>query len=984
MRPRSVYRDLSLIFSAILTLLFFLSVSTQDTQAINFNGGQAVEDTEISIDGTHVTLSLPSTLEGGSLYLLFYSSDPDFEYSEGTLLGATQRKFYVDPISLLESERVFYRALRFPDGLNWTMDEIMIEDFEDGTVTLTGYPGQDLEPNAWEVTSLYTADSTLFSLTIYGNSWKIENIDPVQIDPGTVWRASVMTYDRAEFHAFGVGDGTNELFYVFDGFDLITGTQWNTVFHGVADEGEWTELNMPIANDWWIRYDEYPTIDRLFYVNDADAGNMDGITFWDEIHDITEDLPSIPQVYITAEGDSSAAQPDYSFTSTVIDPDSPTHTYLWDFGDGATSDEPNPDHTYASPGYRTVGLIVMDDDSLFGDAAVTLLPPPGTPDPEFTLAMAGDAMLARRYEEAGGIIPTQGVNAIFERTKAIFDDAVDYSMINLECPLTDGGYPHPTKDYIFRGSPENVSGLQYAGFDYVAQGNNHVTDYMEPGLAQTQAVLDTAGIIFSGAGLNEYWATRPAFFTVNGIRVAVLSYCNRDGREDFLPPFLEAGYNKAGFAMFDEPTLEATIPAVDSLADVIIVQAHVGTEYDFSPLDLPGYDPAMPLEDYIRYDNTDIDSVDRWLEHRAIELGADVLFCHHPHVLRGFEVYQGKLICHSFGNFAFDQNHWETYMSMIVYCSVSKDGIKDFTFKPIYIDDYIPTPASGDLGERIMRMLASLSEELDTDVSFDSSTGIGKIATDDWTSHETTRQVTLPVSFQQEGSDWISEPVRIEDPGFLSAFVSISGIPGGSDLEASLGREILMHGGFEYEGGWLWVLNSDDEFLESMFPHYGTYCLGVRRAEDQYSTTVSLEDRMPIEEESRYTIDGYMAGSNCDNARFGIGYTNYRFSGYYFDEDYIDSQEGSFPWTRFYKNVSSPNDGWYVNFMCRNSGAQSGSGTAFFDDLALIEWTSGWTIISTGYTEVPYPNESTYIQFRCDEEVSNATLTYELTEREIY
>ena len=57
---------------------------------------------------------------------------------------------------------------------------------------------------------------------------------------------------------------------------------------------------------------------------------------------------------------------------------------------------------------------------------------------------------------------------------------------------------------------------------------------------------------------------------------------------------------------------------------------------------------------------------------------------------------------------------------------------------------------------------------------------------------------------------------------------------------------------------------------------------------------------------------------------------------------------------------------------------------AFFDDLALIEWTTPWATVGTGYTDIPYPNESTYIQFRCDQEVQSATLTYQMTEREVY
>jgi poly-gamma-glutamate capsule biosynthesis protein CapA/YwtB (metallophosphatase superfamily) len=967
-----------------ITILFLLTnwAASQESPLLDLTGGVPVTTSSLSIEGDWVRLSLHGELSGDGIYLLFHGPELNFDLNVSTLLGATQRSFYVDPISLPLMEKSFYRVLEFPEGLNLVIDEIMIEDFEDGTVSLSSYPGQDEDPNAWEVTSISTYGSTLFSLMLYGNTWKIESIPPIALAAGTVWRAAVMVEDMGEFQAFGVGDGTNELFYVFDGTYLPIGDPWNTTFYGVVPLREWALLNMPIANDWMIRYGELPVIDRLFYVNDIDEGGETATSFFDEIHDITEDLPSTPQAFITAAGDSSQPQPYYQFTSTVIDPDSPTHTYFWDFGDSTFSGQPNPNHTYSSPGYRTVSLIVMDDDSLFGDAAVHLLPPPGTPDPEFTLNTAGDVMLARRYEEAGGIIPTYGVNYIFERTLSMFGQAADVNLINLECQLTDEGYPHPTKDYIFRSSPENVAGLQYAGFDYVALGNNHTMDYMEPGLMETMAVLDTAGILFSGSGMNEYWATRPAFFTVDGIRVAVLSYCNRDGREDFLPPFLEAAYNKPGFAMFDEPTLEATIPAVDSLADVIIVQAHVGTEYDYSPLDATPELAQLDPEEYLRFSDR-IDSIDRYLEHRAIELGADVIFCHHPHVLRGFEVYQDKLIAHSFGNFAFDQNYWETYLSMILYCTVTLDGIEDFTFRPVYIDDYVPTPATGELAENIMRKLAALSEELDTDVVYDSTTGVGTIATGTAQVFETERQVSTTLNFREEGNYWVSEPLRIEDPGFLSAFVSLTGIPGGAGIDASLGREILLHGGFEYEGGWLWNINSEDVFLETMNPHSGTYCMGVRHSGGWYYHYTDLEDNIPTEAESRYTIDGYMAGSNCSAARFGVLFYSGRFSGNPVASEYTPAQDGTFPWTRFYLNVNSPDDGWYADVRCRNSAPQSGTGTAYFDDLALVDWTIGWMSISTGFTPIPYPSENTYLQLRVDESLSSAQLTYRMTERTI-
>jgi PKD repeat protein len=48
-----------------------------------------------------------------------------------------------------------------------------------------------------------------------------------------------------------------------------------------------------------------------------------------------------------------------SFTSTVTDPADDDWTYVWNFGDGSTSNVANPTHAYAAPGVYTVSLYVI-------------------------------------------------------------------------------------------------------------------------------------------------------------------------------------------------------------------------------------------------------------------------------------------------------------------------------------------------------------------------------------------------------------------------------------------------------------------------------------------------------------------------------------------------------------------------------------------------------------------------------------------------
>lgn len=191
-------------------------------------------------------------------------------------------------------------------------------------------------------------------------------------------------------------------------------------------------------------------------------------------------------------------------------------------------------------------------------------------------------------------------------------------------------------------------------------------------------------------------------------------------------------------------------------------------------------------------------------------------------------------------------------------------------------------------------------------------------------------------------------------------------------------------GGFEYEGGWLWNKNSPDVYLETMYPHSGTYCQIVRRTPGQLPLWGDLEDRIPTDDNVRYTVDGFMAGTNAKNAAISVAFYWTRASGESFiNQQTTALQTGNFGWTRFYKNLTTPTNGIYANVRCRNKAPTTGTGTARFDDLNLVEWTNDWATISTGYTALPYPTEHTFIQLRCNQSVSTATITYRMTTRTI-
>jgi Bacterial capsule synthesis protein PGA_cap len=80
--------------------------------------------------------------------------------------------------------------------------------------------------------------------------------------------------------------------------------------------------------------------------------------------------------------------------------------------------------------------------------------------------------------------------------------------------------------------------------------------------------------------------------------------------------------------------LAQSIKRLKAVADIAVVSFHWGLA--LSPADFAGYQKE--------------------LGHAAIDAGADLVLGHHPHILKAVEIYKGKVIFYSVGNFAFDQS----------------------------------------------------------------------------------------------------------------------------------------------------------------------------------------------------------------------------------------------------------------------------------------------------------------------------------------
>ena len=261
------------------------------------------------------------------------------------------------------------------------------------------------------------------------------------------------------------------------------------------------------------------------------------------------------------------------------------------------------------------------------------LQPAGEPDRHISIAAVGDVMLGTDFPE-NHLPDDDGVGFLADVTPWLA--AADITIGNLEGVLLDGGEPakackNPKACYLFRSPTRYARHLRDAGFDVMSLANNHARDFGEAGRSASMQALANAGIRHSGRE-GDF-----ASLEVNGLRVAVLAYAVT--RESNL--------------LHDYTLAERTVTNIAASHDLVIVSFHGGAE-GRDVLRLP-----FAEEEYYGEPRGDVVRFARM----AIDAGADLVFGHGPHVVRAMELYEGRLIAYSLGNFA-------------TYYGISVTGIK--------------------------------------------------------------------------------------------------------------------------------------------------------------------------------------------------------------------------------------------------------------------------------------------------------------------
>lgn len=208
---------------------------------------------------------------------------------------------------------------------------------------------------------------------------------------------------------------------------------------------------------------------------------------------------------------------------------------------------------------------------------------------------------------------------------------------------------NPSLCFVFRSPPWHAAYLKSAGFTMVSNANNHARDFGENGRSETYGHLLAAGMAVSGG---DNVTTRFGYQVLaDGTRVGLIAF----------------GHNPGLMQVTDLTRMRQLVKDVHEGADMVIVSCHIGAEgakherLTRANETFAGENRGNPLA----------------FGRAAVDAGADIVFCHGPHVPRAVEVYKGRFIAYSLGNFwtygRFNLNGINGY-APIADLQVARDG----------------------------------------------------------------------------------------------------------------------------------------------------------------------------------------------------------------------------------------------------------------------------------------------------------------------
>ncbi|MDE5747326.1 MAG: CapA family protein [Acetatifactor sp.] len=307
------------------------------------------------------------------------------------------------------------------------------------------------------------------------------------------------------------------------------------------------------------------------------------------------------------------------------------------------------------------------------------------PEPEenvltITISAAGDCSLGNHQDQEYAYSFRQAFDQaedegyFFANVRDIFESD-DMTVVNFEGVLTFSEERDESRTYNIKGDPEYARLLTAGDVEAVSFANNHRLDYGTRGSDDTVAALEAEGIRYA------YDRNVTIYETEKGIRIGLVSV------------------NEVAWGLGSEQLLAEGIGKLQTEGvDLILACCHWGIERDNYPTENQQY-----------------------LGRKCIDLGADLVIGHHPHVLQGIEEYNGKFIIYSLANFCFGANRNPVDKDTMIFQQTFTfvDGVKQqdqqIQIIPCSVssvrdrNNFQPTPVQGDEAARIIGRINTYS-----------------------------------------------------------------------------------------------------------------------------------------------------------------------------------------------------------------------------------------------------------------------------------
>ena len=267
----------------------------------------------------------------------------------------------------------------------------------------------------------------------------------------------------------------------------------------------------------------------------------------------------------------------------------------------------------------------------------------------FTGDIGFDKYMEKRWEDE---------NLLSDEVRSFLSSG-DHLIVNVEGPLYEQKKDENAtgaKALIHSMDPKVGDFLEGIGADIWNICNNHIMDAGKDGIMSTLSQARVHNALSLGAGENESEARKPIIFDeAGGIGLIGVGYqraCRKAGED-----------TPGCFSWSDLDAIEAQIKDIKSKCRWCIIVAHAGEEFT-----------ALPSP-YTRK---------RYMDY--LDMGADIVIAHHPHVPMNYETFPGKVIFYSLGNFIFDTDYqrsqFNTEFGIFIKLLLDEES---FSFEPFGI-----------------------------------------------------------------------------------------------------------------------------------------------------------------------------------------------------------------------------------------------------------------------------------------------------------